>query len=169
MAGCDLTASTVAALATSGPRYTSYPPATEFRPLGAGVVADEVTALGAAGAPVGLYVHVPFCHSLCWYCGCNVTITRDPQAATAYVDMLLAQVELELAGDDGALMAAQALAARHGPIDGGGTRLRMPRPRALAPLLADIESAGATVVAMRTVTADLQAVFLAVTGHTLRD
>ncbi len=79
------------------------------------------------------------------------------------------KVELELAGDDGALMAAKAMAARHGPIDGGGTRLRLPRPRALAPLLADVESAGATVVAMHTVTADLQAVFLAVTGHTLRD
>ena len=79
------------------------------------------------------------------------------------------KIELELSGNDASLMAAKAMAARHGPVDGGGERLRLPRPRALAPLLADVESAGATVLAIRTVTADLQAVFLALTGHELRD
>jgi ABC-2 type transport system ATP-binding protein len=78
-------------------------------------------------------------------------------------------VELELAGDDGALTAARAMAARHGSVEGSGVHLRLPRPPALAPLLADIEQAGATVLAMRTVTADLQTVFLTVTGHELRD
>ena len=79
------------------------------------------------------------------------------------------QLELELRGDEPALMAAQAMAARHGTVEGGGGILRLPRPPALAPLLADVESAGATIVAVRTVTADLQTVFLALTGHALRD
>ena len=79
------------------------------------------------------------------------------------------KVELELGGDEVVLMAARAMAARHGAVEGSGERLRLPRPRSLAPLLADVESAGATVVAMHTVTSDLQAVFLALTGHSLRD
>lgn len=84
MAACDPTASLVAALATSGPRYTSYPPATEFRPMPAPTLAGELAQLGAAGAPVGLYVHVPFCRSLCWYCGCNVIPTRDQSRGDGY-------------------------------------------------------------------------------------
>jgi ABC-2 type transport system ATP-binding protein len=79
------------------------------------------------------------------------------------------QLELELRGDEPTLVAAQAMAARHGAVDGGRERLRLPRPEALAPLLADVESVGATVVAVRTVTVDLQTVFLALTGHQLRD
>jgi ABC-2 type transport system ATP-binding protein len=79
------------------------------------------------------------------------------------------QLELELRGDDAALMAAKAMAARHGSVDGGGERLRLARPARLAPLIADLESAGATVVAVHTVTADLQTVFLSLTGHGLRD
>ena len=79
------------------------------------------------------------------------------------------KVELELSGGDAVLMAARAMAARHGAVEGSGARLRLLRPPALAPLLADVESAGATVVAMHTVTSDLQAVFLALTGHSLRD
>ena len=78
-------------------------------------------------------------------------------------------LELELRGDDAALLAAKAMAARHGVIEGAGERLRLARPAALAALVADVEAAGATVVAVRTVAADLQAVFLALTGHELRD
>ncbi len=80
-----------------------------------------------------------------------------------------AVVELELSGDPSALMAARALAARHGPIDGTGATLRLPRPRALGPLLTDVEHAGATVVRVTARSANLESVFLALTGETLRD
>src|SRR3569833_661529 len=56
------------------PRYTSYPTAPHF---GAGVNVETYREwLGAlsAGAPVSLYLHVPFCQSMCWYCGCHATI-----------------------------------------------------------------------------------------------
>ncbi len=130
MAGCDPSASTVAALATSGPRYTSYPPATEFRALAPGLVADEVTELGEAGAPVGLYVHVPFCRSLCWYCGCNVIPTRDQSRGDGYVEDLrrelatlrqrvgarLPLVDLALGGGSPNFLSIAALTALMGDV-----------------------------------------------------
>jgi ABC-2 type transport system ATP-binding protein len=78
-------------------------------------------------------------------------------------------IELELAGDAAALVAARALAARHGTIDGTGTILRMPRPTALGPLLVDLETAGVRVGRVAPVQANLETVFLALTGHSLRD
>lgn len=80
-----------------GPRYTSYPTANHFREaFGAREAAAGMARVAATDPdrPIGMYIHIPFCPSLCWYCGCNVTITRDPQAATAYVDMLLAELDL---------------------------------------------------------------------------
>ncbi|RMF72892.1 MAG: hypothetical protein D6740_04740, partial [Alphaproteobacteria bacterium] len=55
------------------PRYTSYPTADRFGPL---CEADHRAWLAAvpAGEPVSLYVHLPFCRQLCWYCGCHTTI-----------------------------------------------------------------------------------------------
>ncbi len=81
-------------------------------------------------------------------------------------------VELELAGDAAALVAARALAARHGALAGDdptGAVLRLPRPPQLGPLLADVETAGATVVNLSVVRLDLERVFLSLTGHSLRD
>jgi oxygen-independent coproporphyrinogen III oxidase len=85
--------------ARPGPRYTSYPPATEFGDhFGA---AEATAALGRlAGVPDGatsIYCHLPFCHSLCWYCGCNVIATRDRARARPYIDMLLRELELTMA------------------------------------------------------------------------
>ena len=78
-------------------------------------------------------------------------------------------LELELRGHDSALLAARALAARHGPIEGTPTLLRLPRPESLGPLLTDVERAGAHVVRVTAHAADLESVFMALTGHTLRD
>src|SRR3546814_12001739 len=58
-------------LAKPVPRYTSYPTAMEFADdVGAD---DQARALDAveSATPVSLYVHIPFCESICWYCGCN--------------------------------------------------------------------------------------------------
>ena len=45
-------------------------------------------------APIGLYAHIPFCSQLCWYCGCNVTATRDRSKGSSYIDLLLEEVAL---------------------------------------------------------------------------
>jgi oxygen-independent coproporphyrinogen-3 oxidase len=96
-----LTAECLAEHASSGPRYTSYPPATQFAALGPAVVAEELAIIRAAGGPASLYIHVPFCRSLCWYCGCNVIPTRDASRGDAYVDVLTTELAL-LAGKLGA-------------------------------------------------------------------
>ena len=73
---CSIEATELAQLAARGPRYTSYPPATELGPIAIAQIDRELAAVRADG-PASLYVHVPFCRSLCWYCGCNVIPTRD--------------------------------------------------------------------------------------------
>lgn len=81
----------------SGPRYTSYPTAPEWKQ---DFGPDDLRAcLDVAGnreedAPLSLYVHLPFCRSLCWYCGCNVVISKDPAAADQYIDHLVLEMDL---------------------------------------------------------------------------
>src|SRR3546814_11312185 len=58
-------------LAKQVPRYTSYPTAMEFaEDVGADDYARALDAVDSA-TPVSLYVHIPFCENICWYCGCN--------------------------------------------------------------------------------------------------
>lgn len=57
-------------------------------------VESEVAATLAGSDPIGLYVHIPFCQSLCAYCGCNVIPTRDKSRAHAYVDHLVTEMTL---------------------------------------------------------------------------
>ncbi|MEO7052158.1 MAG: oxygen-independent coproporphyrinogen III oxidase [Rhodanobacter sp.] len=81
----------------AGPRYTSYPTAPHF-------TADfDETALRAVirasneepiPRPLSLYVHVPFCMSPCFYCGCNRIITRDASQAERYLERLYREIEL---------------------------------------------------------------------------
>lgn len=81
----------------SGPRYTSYPTAPEWRQdFGPEALADRLVAAGARDSrePLSLYVHLPFCRSLCWYCGCNVVISRDAGAADRYIDHLVMELDL---------------------------------------------------------------------------
>jgi oxygen-independent coproporphyrinogen III oxidase len=89
-----LTAETLAELSTRGPRYTSYPPATEFVPLAVPTAVEELARVAHDGAPVSLYVHVPFCRSLCAYCGCNVIPTRDKTRGESYIDMVVTELAL---------------------------------------------------------------------------
>lgn len=100
-----------------GPRYTSYPTAPVWRSdVGAPDFAERLEAAGAAGpaVPLSLYVHLPFCRSLCWYCGCNTVISKDPSAADRYIDQLVR--ELDLVGER--LGGRRTLAQVHW---GGGT------------------------------------------------
>ncbi len=72
----------------SGPRYTSYPTADRFvEAFGADTYREWVRKRTLAGQPrpISLYVHVPFCESICYYCACNKVITRDHGRSARYV------------------------------------------------------------------------------------
>jgi oxygen-independent coproporphyrinogen-3 oxidase len=71
---------------TPGPRYTSYPTADRFsESFGPADTVRVLEALAAAPAskPLSLYVHIPFCESLCYYCGCNKIITKHHERAAS--------------------------------------------------------------------------------------
>ena len=80
----------------SGPRYTSYPPATKFTAdLAALRLEDAIAEDNAAGAgPLSLYFHLPFCESRCWFCGCNTVITRRRESAGEYLNDLEREMRL---------------------------------------------------------------------------
>lgn len=75
----------------TGPRYTSYPTATQWgaAPATSAWLAVLRQALSRPGARAGLYVHVPFCQALCTFCGCNMRVARSHALAAPYVDRLL--------------------------------------------------------------------------------
>ncbi|MDP1581357.1 MAG: oxygen-independent coproporphyrinogen III oxidase [Candidatus Didemnitutus sp.] len=79
-----------------GPRYTSYPTAPQFSAeIDRTALLTEVKRDNAdASTPLSLYFHLPFCESLCWYCGCNTVITRRLASAGEYVDLLIKELEL---------------------------------------------------------------------------
>ncbi len=89
----ELTPECLADLSTRGPRYTSYPPATEFGAIDDAAVLHELERARDDG-PASLYVHVPFCKSLCWYCGCNVIATRDASRGDRYVESVATEMAL---------------------------------------------------------------------------
>ena len=76
------------------PRYTSYPTAATFSP--AVGPADWTAALAGAGGrgPASLYVHLPFCKRLCWYCGCNTRAVNRAETISSYVDLLLREADM---------------------------------------------------------------------------
>jgi oxygen-independent coproporphyrinogen III oxidase len=82
-----------------GPRYTSYPtvPYWDAPPDAAQWITHIARALARGeGRGASLYVHIPFCRSLCTFCGCNTRITRSHSFVTPYVQALLAEMDLYL-------------------------------------------------------------------------
>ena len=81
-----------------GPRYTSYPTALQFNDR---LTPDDYRAKAAesneSDVPLSLYVHIPFCHSLCYYCGCNKIVTRNEQRVARYMEMLYKEVDMQSA------------------------------------------------------------------------
>ncbi|MFP4260374.1 MAG: oxygen-independent coproporphyrinogen III oxidase [Opitutales bacterium] len=74
-----------------GPRYTSYPPANHFRELED--PAPLLHSVETGEAPLSLYFHLPFCETLCWFCGCHMIPTLDRDRATDYLDLLEKELE----------------------------------------------------------------------------
>ncbi|MEJ6003661.1 oxygen-independent coproporphyrinogen III oxidase [Paucibacter soli] len=87
----------------SGPRYTSYPTADRF--VEAFTASQYRQALQqraqggvvGGGAPLSIYVHIPFCESVCYYCACNKVITKHHEKAAEYLDALVTEMDLTLA------------------------------------------------------------------------
>lgn len=72
-----------------GPRYTSYPPATHFSDsVNFNLLGEKIRENAGSERDVSLYFHLPFCQSLCWYCGCNTVITTDTSVSAKYIDYL---------------------------------------------------------------------------------
>ena len=82
--------------AGSGPRYTSYPTAMEFSPA-----VTEQTYIGwvrdsnRIGRPLSLYVHIPFCAHVCYYCACNKVVTANRAKAEPYLESLFREIRLQ--------------------------------------------------------------------------
>lgn len=76
------------------PRYTSYPTVPHFSDsVGADDYAGWLSALDPA-EPISLYLHVPFCRELCWYCGCNMKLASRYEPVARYVETLLKEIAL---------------------------------------------------------------------------
>lgn len=76
------------------PRYTSYPPSLHFSAeIGADRYASWLRSLPAS-TTASLYLHVPFCRSMCWYCGCHTSITRHNAPIADYIDLLGREIGL---------------------------------------------------------------------------
>ncbi len=79
-------------LATPVPRYTSFPTAAEFRDdVGADALAE---AIAASRGAISLYVHIPYCDQICWYCGCNTGAANKAHRLAAYLDALDREIDL---------------------------------------------------------------------------
>jgi len=80
----------------AGPRYTSYPPATEFASMSPQeyLSANEGHTGVVQMAPLSLYIHIPFCQAPCFYCGCNKIVTRNRSAVREYLDHLRKEMAL---------------------------------------------------------------------------
>lgn len=78
----------------AAPRYTSYPSAAQFTPTS---VYDykQQASLTLPFNPLSLYIHIPFCDMLCYYCGCNKIVTKDRSRAQAYLLRLYKEMDLQ--------------------------------------------------------------------------
>lgn len=96
----------------SGPRYTSYPTALEFSDT-FGEAEFQSAVARYPERPLSLYVHIPFCHKLCYFCGCNKIVTRQQHKADQYLDVLEQEIRQR-----GPLFAGRHVSQLHW---GGGT------------------------------------------------
>ncbi len=82
----------------AGPRYTSYPTAPMFHAgVDASTYREHLAQAAKSDAPLSLYVHLPFCDTVCYYCGCSKIVTKDRSRTAPYLDHLFAEIDM-LAG-----------------------------------------------------------------------
>ncbi|MDX8381606.1 MAG: oxygen-independent coproporphyrinogen III oxidase [Ghiorsea sp.] len=78
----------------AGPRYTSYPTAPMFHEgVNSAVYADTLKRVANDKAPLSLYIHIPFCNTVCYYCGCNKIVTKQYDRAQPYLDLLFQEID----------------------------------------------------------------------------
>ncbi|MFC6198416.1 oxygen-independent coproporphyrinogen III oxidase [Ponticaulis profundi] len=76
------------------PRYTSYPTAAQFQDDIPDTLTEQWISSIGPNEPISVYVHVPFCEQLCWYCGCHTTVPNGYTRIGRFVDMLLEEIKL---------------------------------------------------------------------------
>ncbi|HER34649.1 MAG: oxygen-independent coproporphyrinogen III oxidase [Halothiobacillaceae bacterium] len=88
---------------TSGPRYTSYPTAVQFHDgFSEADYRAAAARSNAGGGPLSLYLHIPFCDTVCYYCACNKLVTKDRAKARPYLEDVYREMALQSAlFDDG--------------------------------------------------------------------
>ncbi|WP_426993847.1 oxygen-independent coproporphyrinogen III oxidase [Methylomonas sp. CM2] len=80
----------------SGPRYTSYPTALELHEgFGEAEYLKHIEKSNAAGGPLSLYFHIPFCDTVCFYCACNKIVTKNRAHSVPYLDNLVREIEMQ--------------------------------------------------------------------------
>ena len=113
------------------PRYTSYPTAPHFSPaIGEAEYRSWLSA--RSSGPASLYLHVPFCRAMCWYCGCHTTVAAREAPVTRYVQSL--RRELGLIAD----AVTDPVTVRHIHFGGGTPTLMMPDQ--MRALMADVRA-----------------------------
>lgn len=80
---------------TAGPRYTSYPTAPQWtETLSTEAYREQLKqSFSGENDPIALYVHIPFCEALCYYCGCNIQITKDHSRSRSYLQALIKEMQ----------------------------------------------------------------------------
>jgi oxygen-independent coproporphyrinogen-3 oxidase len=94
----EFDADLISRLAQSGPRYTSYPTADRFSDsFGYRDYLQAVTQARSRGGryPLSLYLHIPFCDTVCYYCGCNKIVTKNREKAATYLGYLKRELEMQ--------------------------------------------------------------------------
>ncbi|TDV67900.1 oxygen-independent coproporphyrinogen III oxidase [Pseudomonas sp. LP_7_YM] len=92
----------------TGPRYTSYPTAVQFHnQVGAFDLLHALRESRKAVRPLSLYVHIPFCANICYYCACNKVITKDRGRAQAYLQRLEQEIQMVACHVDGRQVVEQ--------------------------------------------------------------
>ncbi len=94
----EFDAAIIGKLSQSGPRYTSYPTADRFQQdFGYGQFLEAVAGLRMRRSqrPLSLYIHIPFCDTICYYCGCNKIVTKDHSKAATYLGYLKQEIDMQ--------------------------------------------------------------------------
>jgi len=93
MSGLKIDLALVEKYNVAGPRYTSYPPATKFTgELAWPELAERILENNRPERALSLYFHIPFCETLCWFCGCTTVITLNHRQGQTYIDYLEKEV-----------------------------------------------------------------------------